>query len=68
MAVLYGTGVRIAELIGIQLSDIKRVDGCIRIIGKGNKEGGRTHYFTSKGETISTFKSGKHSHRDENIK
>jgi integrase/recombinase XerD len=38
MAVLYGTGVRIAELIGIQLSDIKRVDGCIRIIGKGNKE------------------------------
>lgn len=38
MAVLYGTGVRIAELIGIQLSDIKRIDGCIRIIGKGNKE------------------------------
>lgn len=38
MAVLYGTGVRIAELIGIQLSDIKRADGCIRIIGKGNKE------------------------------
>jgi len=38
MAVLYGTGIRIAELIGIQLSDIKRIDGCIRIIGKGNKE------------------------------
>lgn len=38
MAVLYGTGVRIAELIGIKLSDIKRADGCIRIIGKGNKE------------------------------
>jgi len=38
MAVLYGTGVRIAELIGIQLYDIKRADGCIRIIGKGNKE------------------------------
>ena len=31
-------------------------------------DGGRTHYFTSKGETISTFKSGKHSYRDENIK
>ena len=38
MAVLYGTGVRISELIGIQLSDIKRSDGSIRIIGKGNKE------------------------------
>lgn len=30
-------------------------------------DGGRTHYFTNKGETISTFKTGKHSHRDENI-
>jgi integrase/recombinase XerD len=38
MAVLYGTGIRIAELIGIKLSDIKRTEGCIRIIGKGNKE------------------------------
>jgi integrase/recombinase XerD len=38
MAVLYGTGVRISELIGIKLSDIKRTDGSIRIIGKGNKE------------------------------
>ena len=31
------------------------------------RDGGRTHYFTNKGETISTFKTGKHSHRDENI-
>ena len=38
MAVLYGTGVRIAELINIKLSDIHRKEGCIRIIGKGNKE------------------------------
>jgi hypothetical protein len=30
-------------------------------------DGGRVHYFTSKGETISTFKTGKHSHIDENI-
>jgi hypothetical protein len=30
-------------------------------------DGGRVHYFTSKGETISTFKTGKHSHTDENI-
>lgn len=38
MAVLYGTGVRISELIGIKLSDIRRHDKTIRIIGKGNKE------------------------------
>lgn len=38
MAVLYGTGVRISELIGIELSDIRRVEKTIRIIGKGNKE------------------------------
>ena len=37
-AVLYGTGVRISELLSIKLSDIHRKDGCIRIIGKGNKE------------------------------
>ncbi len=30
-------------------------------------DGGRVHYFTSKGETISTFKTGKHSYTDENI-
>jgi hypothetical protein len=29
-------------------------------------DGGRAHYFTSKGETISTQKSGKHSYQ-ENI-
>jgi site-specific recombinase XerD len=38
MAVLYGTGVRISELIGIKLSDIRRNEKTIRIIGKGNKE------------------------------
>lgn len=38
MAVLYGTGVRISELINIKLSDIKRQRGVINIIGKGNKE------------------------------
>lgn len=30
-------------------------------------DGGRVHYFTSKGETITTFKTGKHSYTDENI-
>lgn len=38
MSVLYGTGVRISELIGIKLSDINRTKGTITIIGKGNKE------------------------------
>lgn len=38
MAVLYGTGVRITELINIKLTDIKRSPKVITIIGKGNKE------------------------------
>ncbi len=38
MAVLYGTGVRLSELIGIELTDIRRAEKTIRIIGKGNKE------------------------------
>ena len=40
MSVLYSTGIRISELIGIKLSDIesKSEDKAIRIIGKGNKE------------------------------
>jgi len=38
MAVLYGTGIRVSELLGIKLSDIQRASGTIRIIGKGNKE------------------------------
>lgn len=31
-------------------------------------DGGRVHYFTTQGETITTFKTGKHSYTDENIK
>lgn len=40
MAVLFGTGVRVNELINIKISDIetKSEDKVIRIIGKGNKE------------------------------
>lgn len=38
MGVLYGTGVRISELIGIKLSDINRNRMTITVIGKGNKE------------------------------
>jgi integrase/recombinase XerD len=38
MAVLYGTGVRISELLSIKLSDIEGKRAVIRVIGKGNKE------------------------------
>jgi hypothetical protein len=31
------------------------------------RDGGRTHYFTTRGETITTQKSGKNSRRPENI-
>lgn len=35
---LYGTGVRVSELLGIKLSDIDGKRGLIKILGKGNKE------------------------------
>jgi len=35
---LYGTGVRVSELLGIKLSDIDGKRGLVRVIGKGNKE------------------------------
>ena len=36
--VMYGCGLRVSELIGLQISDIYREDGFLRIIGKGSKE------------------------------
>lgn len=36
--VLYGCGLRVSELIGLQISDIFREDGFLRIFGKGSKE------------------------------
>lgn len=35
---LYGTGIRVAELIALPLSHIYFEDGFVRVIGKGNKE------------------------------
>ena len=36
--VLYGCGLRVSELIGLQISDIYKNDGFLRIFGKGSKE------------------------------
>ncbi len=36
--VLYGCGLRVSELIGLQISDIYKEDGFLRIFGKGSKE------------------------------
>lgn len=35
---LYGSGLRISEALGLTLEDIARKQGIIRVIGKGNKE------------------------------
>ena len=36
--VMYGCGLRVSELISLQISNIFRDDGFIRVIGKGDKE------------------------------
>ena len=36
--VMYCCGLRVSELIGLQISDIYKKDGFLRIIGKGSKE------------------------------
>ncbi len=38
LEVLYGTGMRISELVGLQLSAIDLDDGMARVLGKGSKE------------------------------
>jgi len=34
----FGTGIRLAELIGLRDSDLNFYDGSVRVLGKGNKE------------------------------
>lgn len=38
MELLYATGVRVSELIGLTMSQISLLEGVIRVTGKGNKE------------------------------
>lgn len=35
---MYSTGIRVSELCGIRTTDLKADPGCLRCIGKGNKE------------------------------
>ena len=35
---MYSTGIRVSELCGIRLSDLRMEPGCLRCVGKGDKE------------------------------
>ncbi|PTB95807.1 integrase [Marivirga lumbricoides] len=38
LELLYGTGIRLSELIGLTLNDINLKSGTMKVLGKGNKE------------------------------
>ena len=38
LSLLYATGVRVSELIGLRVSDVEPNEGTLRVLGKGNKQ------------------------------
>jgi integrase/recombinase XerD len=38
LEVLYSTGLRVSELVGLRVGDVDSKSGCVRCIGKGDKE------------------------------
>ena len=38
LEVLYGTGIRVGELVRLNTDDYRRAEGILRVLGKGNKE------------------------------
>ena len=38
LEMLYGCGLRVSELCGLEISCVYEKDGCVRVIGKGDKE------------------------------
>lgn len=38
LEVLYAAGLRVSELVGLQLSHVHMAGGCLRVTGKGNKD------------------------------
>ncbi len=38
ISLLYATGIRVSELIGLRVSDLDEDEGTLRVVGKGNKQ------------------------------